>query len=1049
MIKQLRRVGCKPQMSQPESASQRWRGTIAALILTGGLLAANLVAAAVDLSRRVQFDIPAQPLSTALLRFSEQASVQLAAPSELLGGLETRGVRGEHAMDEALDVLLQGTGLTYQALDERTVAIRQEKSARLDSASGATHAAGETASMSRDPPNDRLLLTQADDNKPESNRDAAESEPQPASPQERIDLGEIVVTGTHIRGVESAGSKVIVIDRDYMDMSGYATVQDVLKTLPQNFQGGPGGDTPQGRGQDRAQGNFGQGAGVNLRGAGTGATLVLVNGIRQAPSGTTGTFVDISSIPSAAVERIEVLTDGASAIYGSDAIGGVVNIVLRKDFDGAETNAWVGTYGGDGTEVQASQLLGASWASGNGLLGYQYYTRDALGYTDRVYSANSDQRRFGGDNFSTMFSNPGNMLDPNTFEPAFAIPPGQDGTSLTADDLLPGVTNFRNLAEGQDLVPKQKMNSAFFHVSQDLGERVALFADGRYSRRDMSASPTVIGAFLFVPDSNPFFVDPFGGSSFVPVQYSMNDDLPGTNEGKTESYGSSLGAIVRMGGEWQTKLTASYARENLEWSGLTFDFLALDAALADPDPATAFNPFGDGSHTNPATLAQIRDVQREGAMSTVWAGGVLLDGPVFTLPGGTAKLAIGADYREEELESGNGTLRVSGGMARNISAAFAELALPLVGAESGLPGVHELAASLAARYERYSDFGTTLDPKVGLGWLITPAVRLRATWGTSFKAPRLVDLEDTVFNRSVAFIRFFPDPESPTGVTRGIRVQGVNPALREETATVWTTGLDLRPEFTRGFELSLTYYDIEYKDRVATGGTPGRQDSVLFEEDIWASIINRNPTQAEIDALCIGPPNNPQPTSCAGTLQPGVIVDFRLRNLALMSVRGLDFSVEQSLYTRIGALSFGINGNYTFENERAAVRGAPSVDILDAFDNPPSLRLRGTASWQHRGWGAHATLNYSPAYDDPGGQFAQGSGSVTAPREIGSWTTVDVGLSYRTPSDSGWFGDTTLVFNAVNIFDEDPPWVNTSSGYDAANADPYGRLISFQITKGW
>src|ERR1700692_286226 len=292
-------------------------------------------------------------------------------------------------------------------------------------------------------------------------------------------LGEIVVTGSHIRGAEAAGSKLIVIGRDQIDASGYGRVEDVLATVTQNFNranaavGEPGFF------------NLNHGAEVQLRGLGVGTTLTLVNGQRQAASGWQGSFTDVSSIPLSAIERIEILPEGSAALYGSDAIGGVVNIILRRDFEGIEARVRGSATDGDATERSAALLLGHAESRGNVLAGFQFNDSKALRCSARAYcAANADFRRFGGTDLRGFASNPGTILDPNTLAPIAAIPHGQDGTSLTAPQLIPGTANYTDNVTDNDILPKQTMRSAFVSASHKVTEHWEVSADGRYSSRD-------------------------------------------------------------------------------------------------------------------------------------------------------------------------------------------------------------------------------------------------------------------------------------------------------------------------------------------------------------------------------------------------------------------------------------------------------------------------------------------------------------------------------------------------------------------------------------
>ena len=295
------------------------------------------------------------------------------------------------------------------------------------------------------------------------------------------DLEEIVVTGSHIRGVEAAGSKLIVIGRDQIDASGYGRVEDVMATVTQNFnRANAASSTPEFF-------NLNHGAEVQLRGLGVGTTLTLVNGQRQGASGWQGTFTDVSTIPLSAIERIEILPEGTSALYGSDAIGGVVNIILRRNFEGIEARVRGSATDSEATERSAALLVGHAGARGNVLAGFQFDDSDALQCSARAYcAANADFRRFGGTDLRGFASNPGTILDPVTLAPIAAIPHGQDGTQLTAAQLIPGTVNYTDNVTDNDILPRQTMRSAFVSASYKVTDQWEIAADGRYSSQDFS-----------------------------------------------------------------------------------------------------------------------------------------------------------------------------------------------------------------------------------------------------------------------------------------------------------------------------------------------------------------------------------------------------------------------------------------------------------------------------------------------------------------------------------------------------------------------------------
>ncbi|WP_168190235.1 TonB-dependent receptor [Luteithermobacter gelatinilyticus] len=369
-----------------------------------------------------KFSIPAQPLSTALISFSEQSNYVVVTSGDLVNNLQAPDVNGILSPEEALDRLLAGSGLRYRISGNGTVTIisnasDQDSQLHLNSSS-----AGNAAHA-------RLQQNQADQSQQQPGREEqiamAETE------EEAMVLEEIIVTGSHIRGARSA-SPVFTFDREDFDKTGLATPQDIIRRMPQNFNGGIAEFNPTLAPAGPNESNLGLGTGVNLRGQGSDSSLILLNGHRISASGN-GQFVDVSLIPLSAIERVEVLTDGASAIYGSDAVGGVVNFQLRKDYEGAETRLRYGTVtDGDSEEYKVGQTFGTNWRGGNALISYEYYKRTPLDSEDRSFTKD--------------------VIDPT------------------------------------DLIPRQERHSVFFTGRQELKERVELFATAFYSERDSERS---------------------------------------------------------------------------------------------------------------------------------------------------------------------------------------------------------------------------------------------------------------------------------------------------------------------------------------------------------------------------------------------------------------------------------------------------------------------------------------------------------------------------------------------------------------------------------
>ena len=842
-------------------------------------------------------------------------------------------------------------------------------------------------------------------------------------------LEEVVVTGTHIRGTEAAGSTVIVISREQIDASGYGRVEDVLATVTQNF--------------NRVNGavvegdhffNLNHGAEVQLRGLGPGTTLTLINGQRQGESGLQGAFTDVSTIPASAVERIEVLPEGAAALYGSDAIGGVVNIMLRKNFEGFETRVRASTAGGDAKEREIAQLWGHTWSRGHVLLGFQYDDSDALACSARAYcGANSDFRRFGGSDLRSFASNPGTILDPNTLAPIAAIPHGQDGTQLTADQLIPGAVNYKNNVSYADILPSQTMRSAFVSASYRLTDQWEISVDGRYSSREFrSAFPQPAGNFS-VPASNAF--NHLGGP--VVVAYDLTSDLgPVVDSGPTDTSFASAEVVRALPGGWQASLSAAFSQSKSVFDEANqYNPDAVDVALDNSDPTVALNVFGDGSHTNPATLRGLTTTIHDVNLYTTTSINVIADGPLVEGNAGPIRLAVGGEFRNEHSDGTNiGDGKESRG--RQVAAAFFELAAPILAGRNGT-SVNRLDLSLAGRYDRYSDVGTTFNPKVGLSWQPLHVLKLRGTWGTSFRAPPFFwSNPDQIGD---VFIYDVVDPRSPTGYARALVVAGPMPDLQPETASAWTVGMDVTLPAAPGLTLSLTYFDIDYQGKVQP---PGYSAEFLVRENEFASLITRNPTQAQIDAVCRKPP-----LFGGDCNQPiAAILDNRFRNLTSVKTRGVDVALDHSNDTAGGKWVYGLSGTYIFDQQQQITPTAPVFDYVDTVGNPLQLRLAGHLSWSLRRWTVQATVNYTGPYRDPGSVPARG---------VDSWTTADVNVGYQVDRGQGWLAETQCNLGIINLFNQRPPFVNQfdplsgTVGYDAANATVLGRQISLQVVKRW
>ncbi len=973
------------------------------------------VASSVAAATLVAFDIPAGPMAAALETYAAQSRQQLLYSPELVAGRTTPALRGRYAPDQALARLIAGSGIIVRQVRPGVLVLQ---------APGATVSAAEPGT-------------------------AIETA---VTPQ----VEEVIVTGTLIRGATTLAAPVTVLSRDDLDRRGAATLAEALATLPQAFGGAGTPDTFLSSSDGQATNN-GLATGVNLRGLGPDATLVLVNGRRLAGTGSKGDFADVSAIPMAAIERVDVLLDGASALYGSDAVGGVVNIILRRDFEGAETRIRAGVAeGGVAQEYTVAQTFGWRWDQGSLVLSAEAYRREALRAADRRYTASGDLRPLGGSDWRTYISSPGNIL---TYDPqagayvvGWAIPAGQDGTALRPSDLIVGGINLGDLRDGMDILPEQERLSGYGHLTWSLGSAVEARAEARYSRREFAFRNTAPVAAAFVTDANPYFVSPDGSSGSLLI-YSFLKELGSTRtSGISESLGLSAGLDIDLPRRWRAEVYGAYAREVTR--GRNDNFLNnafVDEALgARPDnPATPFstgrdgflNLYGEGASNSRQILDFISSgYTRYRNESDVASLNFLADGPLWSLPGGDIKLALGGQVRQETFgQSGVNftnnpvpTVNSRPTFERTVTAAFAELRIPLVGESNARPGVRRLELSVAGRIEDYDDVGRTANPKIGAVWSPIDGLDLRATYGSSFRAPALIE----VFERNDIMPGSLP--RGPVRVLAMIRYGG-NADLKPETATTWTAGVDYKPAALPDLTLGATWFDIDFTDRIGRPVTENI-DTALTDPTFAPFVRLVDPRRPDDRALLQSLMDDPAYNDPSGYPIDafGAIVDGRNVNTAALRVRGLDLSAQYRW--RIGAdrLQVLASATYLADFERRVSPTAPPVQLADTAGQPVDLRARVAATWSRGSSETTVTLNYVDDYKSLAGD------------KIDSWTTID--LAWRWQPAALWgVEDLTLSVMVQNLFDTDPPFYDSPRGvgYDPANADPLGRVVAFQASRRW
>ena len=864
----------------------------------------------------VQVDIDAQPLAKALIEYAEQTDIVVMAPAGLVEGKATDGVEGVDDPELALDRLLVSTGLEYRFVGDDTVAITP----------GVASADAGEAGNDRLAPSPMLMAQASMDQNRRATTGAVEATNE-GGEETDLQIEEIIVTGTNIRGVENPTTPVLQFSRDVIDVSGAVTVEEFLRTVPQNFSS----ETPLGQNSANpfdSNNNLTQGTSVDLRGLGAGSTLILLNGRRMNASGLAN-FVDVSVIPLGAIERVDIQTDGASAVYGSDAVGGVVNFITRKDFEGFEIG---GRYGsvtdGSKEEYGLNGAGGLSWDVGGVLFGAEHVdTRPLL----------SSERTF----IDTDIANPSGSLGAET-----------------------------------------QKHSLFGSLNQNVTDKLTVYIDTLFTDREFENDQQGFGQITFRGAQESFFVN-------ARADYELTDHI-------------------------MAQLFVDHGRE---------DFVRTDSR----------DDFGSES-------------ELKNRLTTVEGQ---LTGQAFDLPSGSVSFALGGSFREEEYED-VGSLSAD----RDVTAAYGELLVPLVGQNHDVTLIQELVLSVAGRYEDYSDFGDTFNPRVGLYWLVNDDFSFRASYSEAFRAPVLTNVfgpTGYLFFEfpSAAFTAIDPpaqDPRLPAGFVSVLTNTGANPALTPETAETLTIGGRYEPDFIPGLSFDVNYYDISYSDRVEL--VIPRE---IFQIEEFTVLAQIPPNLAEVQEIFDAINSNPAIdfSNFSDIIDPvaedvQVLIAAGLQNLSRRDLRGIDVLADYEFEADIGQFAASFNASYIFDFESQLSEIADAVEQINTLYRPIDLNLRAALSWSNGGLSAFAAVNYTGSYRD--------NVDTSIANEIDAWTTVDLSIAFNTRDSfsADWKDDIVVRFGVQNLFDEGPPFVATPAdglNYDTANADPFGRMLNVSVSK--
>jgi iron complex outermembrane receptor protein len=847
--------------------------------------------------------------------------------------------------------------------------------------------------------------------------------------------GEVVVTGSRLRGAAPVGSSVISLGREDVIASGAVTTDRLIKQIPQVFDLGVSENS---RGQSGGNGNIAYGNSVNLRGIGPYATLILVDGHRAINNSRA---FDPSVIPTLGLERVEVVADGASAIYGSDAVAGVVNLIQRRTLNGVEATARYGIAGrGDFSEYQLGIAAGKVWDTGQVMLAYEHVYRSALNGDDRDFFR-SDQRASGGNDYRVTRCAPGTITAGGV---NYAIPTG-GVTQASAANLVAGTSNRCDDLVGQDLFPQQKYDSVNGTFTQEITPWLTVFAEGFYSKRKFLRNPAESSATLTVPQTNAFFVRPAGfvGTSYT-IAYNFMNDLPrNANPGSAENWEITPGVRVKLPGDWQFEGIFTYGRGNDQADQTRgLNNAALNAALASSNPATAFDPYSLGRTTD-ATLAAISNfVSFSPTLNKFNGYEARVNGTLLRLPGGAVKVAAGYEGQEITVDLGSArgvptTPIVFRHFTRRVDSGYAELLVPIFGADNAIPFFQKLEIDAAVRYDKYSDVGSTTNPKFGVNWSPLSGLTLRGSYGTSFRAPLISQIYG---NSNALFIQNYQNPAGGAPLV-GVAYSGPNLNLEPEEATTWSVGGDW--DVTPSLRLSATYFNVEYVNQVDTYLS---DLAILTREAQFAGtgiILRGNEARDRVLGLLA------QGVGIGGGVFPGgdpnnvtLFVDGRNNNLGRSNTEGIDVTANWRLTTEsAGTFNFNASGTYLTRFEAAISPKGTPIDRRNTIFFPLKFKARGSVAWDLDPVRLQLTATHVGGYTN---------NAVTPNQKVSSYTPVDLSMAWTIggPDKGPFGGKLTVGFEVRNLFDADPPYVNLtpsgngSGGYDASASNPVGRLFA-------
>ena len=887
-----------------------------------------------------------------------------------------------------------------------------------------------------------------------------------SAPMERV-----TITGSSIKRIEGETAlPVQILRREDIDRIGASSTEELVKQLSSLSSNGTSTTAANASG-------YGGGsiATVSLRGLGSARTLVLVNGRRVAvygggSAGASGSSVDVNSIPLSAIERVEVLKDGASAIYGSDAIAGVVNFILRKDFKGVEATATYGqpSRGGHGKDKKAALFAGWGNLSEDGYnltVAVNIQETDAILGADRPYANRLNVAE--NNDLTSSISYPANVLIGTALRTPSVASCGPISPATTFN---PTRCSFDN-SQYASIQPYTLKQNIMSNGRKTISPNAEAYFEASYTKNriDSSTQPVPLaynaittasnpyvpvfkaltapygnlgnGGFILLP-SSPYYPAAFAAANGVagkPLLLNYRDVVNGARSTRDESEASRL--LVGMRGSWfgwDLDSGALYSESKVK-EILLAGYAQYSKALPIFNSGL-INPFGETS--DQSVLAAARAAEFRGTSYTSKTSMASLDvkasRELFAMANGAVALAVGAELRREKFAYDpsaaiqTGDIAGLGGNAfpvvgqRNVSSAYAEVSVPLA---------RKLDLDGAVRYDNYQGVGSTVNPKASLRWQPNNVVLLRSSVGTGFRAPSLTDLytpqaTSVTGNGTRDPIRCPNNVGAATDCSfQFTTLTGGNPNLQPEKSLSYTAGILLEP--TRDLSVSFDAFRVNLKNAIVVGGLSSTYFLANAERATqYAAFIQRGAPDG--NASGVGP--------ITGILQTNA-------NLFKTQLAGVDVDAKYGWRMASGSrLTARVSGTYLAKYDVQGPNGAYTSSLDTALNAGGGVVLR----WKHNASVAYdmgpvtASLsqNYQKGYVDV---LASRAAAGSAPRKVDAYQSFDAQVTYSA------IKALKLTLGVKNLTDRDPPYTNLTSnflgGYDVSYADPRGRFV--YVTAGY